>query len=135
MLRKLLVLAALAAPLAGCSTIQGIENDIMTTFTLATGQTISPQAVIIAANGFDAIEITATNYLNLPTCNGSAVTVCKTPATVVTLVTAIRAGRAARNQLEGYMTANPGVPAPISPYNVLITAINTLQGIVGPLPQ
>lgn len=115
-MKKLFLLAALS--LGGCSTIQNLE-------TIASGS-VSPQQVLVAANSFDAIEATATTYLNLPTCP-IAQPICKTQSVVATLVPQIRNARSARNQLEAYMTANPGQAVPVSNYNVLVTGINTLQ--------
>ena len=113
-LRVLAVLALGALALSGCSTISTL-----------TGTTISPTQVIVAGNSFDAVEETATNYLKLPLCPGA--TLCRTAAATKAIVPAVRAARAARNQMEAYVNANPGSPAPVSLYNAAITAISALE--------
>jgi hypothetical protein len=120
-MRKILAIGALAIGLAGCTTLNNLS-------TIASGS-VSPQQVLVAANAFDAIEVTATNYLSLPTCP-VATPICKTAAVAKTLVADIRTGRSARNQLEAYMTVNPGQVVPVSNYNVLISAVNTLQTLL-----
>ncbi len=111
-LASLVVLGVLG--LAGCSTLSTLV-----------GTTISPTQVIVAGNSFDAIEATATNYLRLPLCPGA--TLCRTAAATDAIVPAVRAARTARNQMEAFVNANPGQPAPVSLYNTTITAINALE--------
>jgi uncharacterized protein YceK len=105
---------AICALISGCATITAI-----------TTASVSPTQVIVAANAFDAIEATVTNYLTLPPC--PTATLCRSSSAVAALVPAIRAGRAARNSLEGYMSANPGALVPVSGYNVLTTSITALR--------
>lgn len=112
---KFIAAAAIALSLGGCATLNAIE-----------GATVSPTQIIVAANSFDAIEATATNYLRLPPCPQA--TVCRTQAAVSAIVPAIRAGRKARNQLEAYVSTN--APAPVAAFNVLTTAISTLQSLM-----
>lgn len=111
-MKKIVLLLALG--LAGCSTLATLE-----------GTTISPTQVIVAANSFDAAEATATNYLRLPTC--PAAKLCKTQAGINAIVLAIRSGRKARSDLEAYVNANPGQPAPVTLYDALTAAVSTLQ--------
>jgi hypothetical protein len=115
--KKCLLLAGLL--LGGCSTLSNLE-------TIASGS-VSANQVYVAANAFDAIEATATNYLQLPPCP-TAAPVCRTSSIVAVIVPQVRNGRVARNQLEAYVNANPGQAVPVSNYNVLITTVNTLQG-------
>ena len=102
--------AALA--LAGCNT---------------TVATISPQAVYVGANAFDAVEATATNYLLLPACPKAAV--CRSTAAVAAIVPAIRLGRKARNAVEAYAAANPGASIPVSLSTALSAQVAALQAI------
>lgn len=102
-MRKLLLACALAFGLAGCAEVQKIE----TVFGIATGDIVSPQAVVISINAFDAIEATATNYIRLPRC-GTGPTICRDPAITAKVIILIRAGRIDRNGLKAALRANPG---------------------------
>lgn len=118
-MRKILVALALAAALAGCAELQKLEQ----AFTFVTGTTVPPQAIVVAANTFDGLQGTATQYLIYCKAN-LAQPVCSA-ANRRSVIKYVRAGRAARNQLEGYITQNVAAPATI--YNVLIAAITNLQ--------
>jgi len=125
-MKKLVIIVAVALGLSGCAVMTAIDNG----FGIATGSSVSPQAVIIEVNTFDAIEATATNYLRLPRCNGAALQVCRSPAAMAQIIPAIRSGRLARNQLELFLKQNPGKLGPTGLYNALAGAVTTLQGIV-----
>lgn len=113
-------LALVCLALGGCSALTTLQE--------ISGSSVSPTQVIVVANSFDAIEATATNYLKLPACPGTASQpVCRNQAAVNIIVPAIRSGRTARSQLEAYVTANPGQAAPVSGYNTLTTAISAIQ--------
>jgi hypothetical protein len=118
---KLLLGVVLAIGLSSCATINNLE-------TIASGS-VSPQQVYIAANSFDAIEATATQYLKLPLCpQGSPV--CRTQLSSQTVYNNVKTARSARNALEAYMNANPGASVPVSNYNVLVTSVQTLNALV-----
>ena len=98
-----------------------------------TGQTqvatLTPQEVYVAANAFDAVEATATAYLNLPLC--PAAKVCRTAIATGAIIGPIRDGRKARNALEAYIAANPGVAAvPVSLSTALNAAVSSAQAII-----
>src|SRR5689334_80976 len=116
-----LVAACLAATLGSCTTLKNA-------YSVATGATVSPTAVYVAANSFDALEATATNYLKLPKCGGSA-TVCRSPTVTAKILPAVRSGRVARNNLETFLAQHPGQLGPSGDYAALTTAISTLQSI------
>jgi hypothetical protein len=114
--------------LSGCNTISNL-------YTIASGSA-SPSQVYVAANAFDAVEGTATQYLRLPLCPQSQ-PVCRTKTTSQVVYNNVKTARAARNALEAYMTANPGAPVPVSNYNILVTALQTLNALVAanaPIP-
>jgi hypothetical protein len=111
---KFLSLFLLLPALAGCNTIQTLTTSV------------TPSQVIVAANTFDALEGTATEYLKLPTCVSGGAPVCKTTAAVAVIVPAIRSGRTARNTLEKAITTPTGVVS-TSVFTVLTTTITTLQ--------
>lgn len=116
-------MALALSSLGGCAALQNLENAVST----LGGQTVTPEAVIVAGNAFDGVEATATNYLKLPPCAAGGPTICRTQAGVNAIVPAIRAGRSARSQLEADIAANPGQPVSITPYNVLTASISSLN--------
>jgi hypothetical protein len=121
-MRKLFIIAALGFGLAGCASLQ---QD----YAIITGATVSPAAVIVAGNSFDAIEATATNYLVFCKANRTISGCGSYVAARKAILPAVRSGRVARNNLENFLTANPGALGPSGLYNALVTAINTLQGV------
>lgn len=122
-MKRIILALSLAFALAGCASLSNTWNAV-------TGATVSPAAVIVAANAFDALEVTATNYLKLVKCNGSNGPVCRDPAATKVIVPAVRSGRVARNNLEQFLKDNPGQLGPSGLYNALTASINTLQGVV-----
>lgn len=121
-MKKLIAVALLGLSLAGCASLQ---QD----YAIITGATVSPAAVIVAGNAFDALEATATNYLVFCKANRTVAGCGSYVAARKQILPAVRAGRVARNNLEGFLTANPGQLGPSGLYNALVTAVNTLQGI------
>jgi hypothetical protein len=121
--KRIILALSLAFALAGCASLTNTWNAV-------TGATVSPAAVIVAANAFDALEVTATNYLKLVKCNGSNGPVCRDPAATKVIIPAVRSGRVARNNLEQFLKDNPGQLGPSGLYNALTASINTLQGVV-----
>jgi len=104
-MRKLLLAGATAFALTfgGCAELQKFQ----VAFETVTGNVVTPQAVVVAINSFDAIEATATSYLLLPRC-GTGPILCREAAITAKVVPLIRAGRADRNQLKAGLRANPG---------------------------
>lgn len=123
-MRRFLLGFGLALALGGCAALQNA-------YTIATGASVTPNQVYIAANAFDAVEATATTYLKLPACGSAgASSLCRTQAAVNAIVPAVRSGRAARNQLEAAVSASGGTPVSATIYSVLTGATNTLQTII-----
>lgn len=98
-----LALALCGLGLGGCAELQKVE----TAFQTVTGNVVAPQAVLVAINAYDAIEVTATSYIRLPRC-GTGPTICRDPAITAKTIPLIKAGRADRNQLKAALRANPG---------------------------
>lgn len=121
-MKKLLIAATLALSLVGCANLQNAYNTV-------TGASVSPTAVYVAANSFDAVEVTATNYLRLKKCSPSSGPVCRDPAATAKIIPAVRSGRVARNNLLAFMKANPGQLGPVGLYNALTSATQTLQQV------
>ena len=122
-MKKILIVATLALSLAGCA---GLTN----AYNVLTGASVSPTAVYVAANAFDAVEQTATNYLKLAKCTGNNGPVCRSPAATAQIIPAVRAGRVARTNLENFVAQNPGQLGPTGLYNALTAATATLQAII-----
>jgi len=123
-MKKLLLVVILALPLGACGTLQNVWN-------IVTGASVTPNQAYIAANAFDAVEVTATNYLKLPACGSAgASSLCRTQAAVNTIVPAIRSGRVARNNLEAAVTGANGAPVSASLYTALTAQTSTLQTII-----
>ena len=119
-MKNLLAAIAIALSLGACAQIQ---ND----WAAITGASVSPTAVIVAGNSFDALEATATNYLRLKKCSASTGPICRNPQATTVIIPAIRAGRSARNNLEQFMKDHPGQLGPQGLYDALQSAITTLR--------
>ena len=122
-MKKLLFSFAIVLSLAGCASIQNAYDTL-------NGTSVSPTAVYVAANAFDAVEVTATNYLRLKKCSTTSGPVCRSPVATAQIIPAVRSGRVARTNLENFMAQNPGALGPVGLYNALITATATLQAVV-----
>jgi hypothetical protein len=118
-MRKLFISLVLALSLSACTTVQYLEQ--------ASGVLADPKAVYITRQTFNALEITATNYIKYCTPNHAA-TGCSDTA-IQQIIPAVRSGRVARSNLTSYAKANPGAGTPASLYNALVSATNTLQSI------
>lgn len=116
-MRKFLALALLALSLGGCATFQ---KD----WAIITGTSVSPTQIIVAANAYDAAEATATQYLLFCKSAAPAPSYCAL-ATRQAVVSAVRAGRVARIQLEPYVVSGTAGPAAL--YNTLIAVVTQLQ--------
>lgn len=115
-MRKLLLVATLAVSLAGCQ--------------LLTEASVNPTAVIVAANGFDAVEATATNYLSLRRCAPTTGPVCRSPTVSKLIIANIRSGRLVRDKLVGFLRTHPGALGVKGDYDALIVTTETLQAII-----
>jgi len=124
-MKKLLVSIVALSLLTGCATeLQKIKS----AYDVVTSSSVSPTMVYVAANTFDALEATATNYLRLPKCGGTAI-VCRNQNAVAAIIPAVRSGRVARNNLEQFLKDHPGQLGPQGLYDALTQSITTLQTI------
>ncbi|WP_027517895.1 hypothetical protein [Bradyrhizobium sp. WSM1417] len=128
MLKRILAIAGLAFALAGCAQWQAIEQKVSTVANAISGATVNPQAVLVASNIFDGLEVTATNYLRLVKCNGTT-PVCRDPVATRAIIPAIRSGRVARNNLQQFFKDHPGQLGPAGLYDALQKSIGTLQSV------
>src|SRR6185312_146307 len=120
---KKLIPIILALSLGGCAGLTNAYNTL-------SGTSVSPTAVYVAANAFDAVEVTATNYLKLKKCSATSGPVCRSVTATKQIIPAVRSGRVARTNLENFMAQNPGALGPVGLYNALTSATSTLQAIV-----
>lgn len=116
-MKKLLFAASIALALGGCANLAGI-------YTLATTATVPAGDVVIAANAFDALNATATNYGGYCVAQHFPVPVCS-KANRRSVIKAVNSGIAAKHALEASITS--GQPALSTVYNTLIAAVNVLQ--------
>lgn len=124
----LLVVVALVS--SGCSTPFGERlNAAVSLVTSASAATVDPKVVIVAAQTFDAMEVTAKNYLKLRRCNGSNGPVCRSPAATRPLIAAVHSGRTARKNALAFLKAHPGQLGPSGLYDALNASIGTMQEI------
>lgn len=122
-MRRVFLALTVAFTLSGCASISKVYDTV-------TGATVSPAAVVVAGNSFDALEATATNYLVFCKAN-KALAACSNYIKVrKAILPAVRSGRVARNNLENFLTANPGQLGPSGLYNALIASINTVQAVI-----
>lgn len=127
-MRKFFVALLLSISVAGCAQFQALEQKVSTVYSAVTGATVNPQAILVASNIFDGLEVTATNYLRLVKCNGTT-PVCRDPAATKAIIPAIRSGRVARNNLQQFFKDHPGQLGPSGLYDALQKSIGTLQSV------
>lgn len=121
-MRKVLLAVSLALGLSGCAEIQPLWD----AYNAVSGTTVSPQAAYVTANAFDAAKVTATQYfvycrprLSTPICSAD---------NRRAVIKYVKAGTAARNQLETYLQS--GAPAPKAIFDTLKAAVDSLQSSV-----
>ena len=118
-MKKIFAVIALALSLGACSTLQGLSR-------LTTVQ-VTPQAVYLAENGYDAIEVTATSYLRV--CHARMSTPGCSSTAISKLIPAVRTGRVARSNLHSFMKAHPDALGAAGLYDALVVATNTLNSV------
>lgn len=121
-MKKIIIALVLSISLAGCAGTR--LGDFYDTVKSAASASVSPEAAYIAANTFDTVEVSATNYLNLKLCPQNA-PFCRQKGVAKQLVPLIRSGRVARNALVEY--ARKGQYSDQSLYDKLTTITSTIQ--------
>src|SRR6266704_5085986 len=109
-MKKLLILT-LVLSLGACANLRNV-------YTAITEATVSPTQIIVAANAFDALEGTATQYLVY--CKSNLATAICSADNRRSIIKYVRTGRAARNQLETYVASGNAGPSAL--YNTLVTS-------------
>lgn len=118
-MKRIALALLLALSVTGCAQLQKLQ----TVYQEVSSATVTPQQVYIAANTFDGIQATATQYLTYCRAN-LTVALCSADNRRI-VIRGVRAGRSARNQLETYLSQS--TPAPSAIYNTLVAAITNLQ--------
>lgn len=114
----------LCVTLGACSTLQQVQQ-------VATAE-VPAVAVVATANAFDILKGTATNYGRYCIANQMPVPICSA-SNRRAVIRFVRSGTSARNQLEASLIS--GTPAAASVYNVLVAAVQGLQGTPVASPQ
>lgn len=124
-MKRLTLIIIIALALSGCATFERLKQTAE-----AIGEfTISPQSIVIASNAFDALEVTATNYLKLKSCRKATTIICRDATATALIIPAIRSGRVARNNLQQFLVDHPNQLGPTGAFDVLNTSISTIQNI------
>jgi len=113
---RIILVTALALSLGACSTLSTVQQ--------VTTATVPASAVIPAANAFNILKGTATNYGRYCITNAMPEPICSASNRRL-VVKFVRTGTGARNQLQASLTN--GQPAAASVYNILVAAIQGLQ--------
>jgi hypothetical protein len=117
-----LAVIVLALSLGGCaSTISAIEK--------LESKQVTPSAVLIAGNAFDAAVPIAEAWIRLPRCTGSNGPACRSTS-AAKVIKAVRQGRVARANLEQFFADHPGQLGPQGLYDAFQAAIATLNNEV-----
>lgn len=125
LLVPLILITSLAFSVGGCAQFR-TALDVVT----AVGDAqVNPTAVIVAANTFNGVEASMTNYLRLPRCTLTNRPVCRDPVATAQIIPAVRSGRIARDKLVDFMENNPGKLGSSGLFNALTSATSTLQEI------
>jgi hypothetical protein len=114
-------IAVVALSLGSCAKLQDAWET-------ATTAKVPATVVIVAANSFNAVQSTATNYIRFCTPNPAPVG-CSDEA-IQKLIPAIRSGRTARDSMETFLTDHPGELGPRGLYDALVTSTDTISTIL-----
>lgn len=114
----------LVLALAGCADLKAVVN----AGKIVAGATVPGKDAIVAANGFDAIEATATNILKI--CTPASRPAACNDTNLRTMNGAILAGRPIRNSLEATLSADSSANVSQSAYSKLEAIITTLTQAV-----
>lgn len=122
--KPIIVLCAIGA-LAGCADIRAVTN----TIGVVADAQIPANVALVAANSFDAVELSAKNILVFCTPTPAPAICASQRANIRTMSAAVLAGRPIRNAIE---PLNAGVASPVSKsaYDKLEAIISTLTSAV-----
>lgn len=121
-MKKIFLALVLSISLSGCDAYRTLEK--------ITSTTVPAQSIVIAANSFNAIEATATNYLNLTRCDKTMSKICRDKAVTAILIPAVQNARKDRDNLIAFQRNHPGQLGTQGLYDALQLSITTLTGIM-----
>jgi len=120
-MKRIIAITLLGLFLAGCAK----EMALLGTIQQVATATVPASVVIPAANAFDILKDTATNYARYCIQGKFVDAICSAGNRRI-VVKFVRSGTSARDQLED--SVQNGTPAAASIYNVLVAAVQGLQG-------
>lgn len=123
-------IALVALSVGGCAWLQDIRDKGDAVVSAVTQTTVTPRDAVIAVNGFNALEITATNYNRLRRCTGTNGPICRDPAARMEIRKWVLSGRVARNDVMHYLRTHPGQNIAIRSFQDLLDAKSALQAII-----
>lgn len=130
-MRKLLIVLIAAVSLGGCAALQRDFATFQTAIGAVEGSVVSQKTVFVAANAFDALKVTATNYLRLPKCGPGTGPVCRDPRAVAAITPAVRSGTIVRNRLVAAARAAGDQPIAVSAdWNTFKSIAATLREVL-----
>jgi hypothetical protein len=121
---------AIGLSLGGCAKLVEATQFISTASAAVEDLSVSPEMVLIASNSFDAVQVTATNYLRLKRCTGDNGPICRDPAVTPSIIAMIKAGRVARDDLQKFMRDHPGSLGKTGLYSALTQSVTTIQAMM-----
>lgn len=126
------VLLPLLLALGGCATFEQKLGSAASVITSALTTPVTPTEAIVTANTYNGLAAGATGFLTY--CKSNASSASCTAGNRRAVIKYVRAGRAARNQVEQYIQANCpsgadkcGVSVPAAIFDVLTTAVANLR--------
>lgn len=125
-LSALILSAALALPVGGCSTV----DTFRTAVNVATSVKVTKTQAYVAANAFLAVKASATNYIDLPICKAGETFVpdgCSRRFVIDKIVPVIRVGTQNRKDLIAYVRTNPDTIGASGLYTAVTEAAKTLR--------
>jgi hypothetical protein len=131
-LRLVAAFALVALTLGGCAQVRETWQKIEGAISAVTGATIDPKALIIAASAWDALEVTAKNYVDPRInrrCTGTNGPICRDPEVTKYVNAAVEAGIAARNDVQAFLRDHPGELGTQGLYEGLQLAIANLKRV------
>lgn len=126
------VLLTFSLGLGGCATFNAAVQKTEQVIGIVTGATVDPAAIIVLANAFDALQVSAKNYTDPrinKRCDGTNGPICRDPVVTIELNKAVLIGRKARNDAKAFLRSHPGQLGPQGVYDALRAAVETIQGV------
>jgi hypothetical protein len=120
---RIAVAMALALSFAGCAQLSSITTAVST----VSQAQVPAKQIYIAVNAFDAVKITATNYIRACVNYNP---LCVSRDAVTDIRTAIAKGTPARNSLKQFLRDHPGQFGDSGVYDALTSATATLTAII-----